>query len=375
MSYSNIIVTNKTSFSWNYPYTGGDIISDINDLTTSVVNATATMPPANDIDLGTSVTFNNISPSLPINIVEFGSLIPIVTIAQGSAVTIYLVNNTYASGVWRSVQLVGGSLGVTGVTLTTSSSALSISDPEITSGQSGTIDIEASPALNAISNLQDTGIVVVVNDNEPYEIDTVKLVSGNGIVITNPEGTNGDINIALNSNIGNLTQVSVGNITLANTSISSNSGLSISTNGKGNPLNLNGVSIDNNSNVIFPNSVTFTGSLSSPSFAKAWVVFNNIVTTTSSIVTILSSSGITDVEVTTNANSGYYTIIFATPFEDTNYGVLFGLGSSGTPPNISVRHCYVIAKQTTNMVIAIVDASGQLVTDAPDGVTVALISL
>ena len=60
---------------------------------------------------------------------------------------------------------------------------------------------------------------------------------------------------------------------------------------------------------------------------------------------------------------------------NTNYGVEISCSNSGTPPNLGVRIGYDVSRSTGSVSIVITDGSGEYLPDAPDGITVSIMSL
>lgn len=257
MSYSFITVADHDNFSWNYPYTNGDIISDFNDLT-SDSNVSASMPAADNIPLGTSVFFNNIG-NYNISIYSYGTDL-IVTITPGSIVTIYSIDNSSAAGKWRAVQTVGGSLGITALSVTSNTSALVVDGSPVLAGQSGDIQLDLNSVLDKFSSLNSTGLLVSTDDTGAA-IETRTLIGGDNIVITNNDGVNGNIRIELTDSPLGLTSLNVGDFSIQDSTITANDILNISTTGTGNYLNLNGVQIDSLANISSINNLTLQGDL------------------------------------------------------------------------------------------------------------------
>ena len=375
MSYSAITLNANTHFTWNYPYVSGAvIISDINDLTVELANLEAYMPYGGNVPLGSSVMFNNLGPNSVVLMDFFGGE-TIATLAPGDVIKVYLTNSTDTSDIWRAVQIKGGSIGIVGLDVSASDSTITVMGSPVEAGTSGNIQVGTNSVLQSVGALNSQGILVSTTQ-DASNITTRTLVAGNGVAITNPDGSSGNISVALQDSISNLSALNVGSINLSTNSIStlSSNDLNITTSAATSSLNLNGVGIDTNSNITIPGSLTVQGNFVSSSIMKAWVLFTNTITTSTNIISQLAVFNVVSVTQDTQ-DTGYYTITFNTPFSDTNYGVLISLGSAGTPPGIAVRHGFVISKQKSNLVIVVVDASGQIVADAPNGVTIGIVSV
>lgn len=361
MSYTKIEFKGTVSFSWNYPYTGGAIIADVNDISgipdpDNLEPLQAMMPPADDAPLGTQVLFNNIGLN-SINLVGFGSGQTIIVLSPKSTVNVYSTDTSSSEGKWGVIQASGGDLGIIELNVKSLDPAIIIDGGTVNAGNIGNIAIDTKPILKSLGSVASVG--VLANTTASGSIAPIKLVGGSGVNISNADGKLGDISIALNNELSGITKLNVGNIELSSSSITTTDN---------SLLSLNKVTIDKDSNVTIPGKLIFNG-VTFPTLIKAFVVFNNVLTTDKSIISISSQKNISQVGV----SSGYYTITFLNSFSDIKYGVLISLGSSGTPPNIGIRHGYVISKQMDCVVIVIVDASGQILFDAPD-VTIAIIA-
>ena len=63
MSYSLINLTSDVTLSWPYPFTGGVVVSDINDIISDNDLRTVTLPSSKLVPVGTSLLFNNVGAS------------------------------------------------------------------------------------------------------------------------------------------------------------------------------------------------------------------------------------------------------------------------------------------------------------------------
>jgi hypothetical protein len=158
-------------------------------------------------------------------------------------------------------------------------------------------------------------------------------------------------------------------LTLLDSVISSiipNGGIVIDTTEAGGDIVINDSAFDVDGNLTVANNLTVTGSFNNPFTPKAWCIFTDI----SNIIVIESQSNVSSI---VNNSDGIYEIFFTTPMSDINYGVLISLGSTGGSfPFVS--HGFWTTRNTSSVVISIVDASGELVSSVPYGATIMIMS-
>ena len=107
MSYSKIILNSDIKLSWPYPRTEGEIASDINNVISENDAYTITLPPANTVETGTSLLFNNVG-SYDFTLLDNAG-IPIGTVLiPGEVRLVYLTENVTAAGVWNVIPFGGG---------------------------------------------------------------------------------------------------------------------------------------------------------------------------------------------------------------------------------------------------------------------------
>ena len=105
----------------------------------------------------------------------------------------------------------------------------------------------------------------------------------------------------------------------------------------------------------------------------AWCMFTDtIIGTSGNIIVIQDKANV----ATVTGAGGAYTINFTTALSNNKYGVLVTVGTDITGATPIVNHGFSIyAAQTVNSCrIAVVDASGEFVIDAPRGITVQILS-
>lgn len=106
MSYSKIILNSDIKLSWPYPRTEGEIASDINDVSSSNDAHTITLPPANTVETGTSLLFNNVGQKDFTLLYNDGTPLTNVII-PGEVIQIYLTENLTSAGVWQVIPFGG----------------------------------------------------------------------------------------------------------------------------------------------------------------------------------------------------------------------------------------------------------------------------
>ena len=94
MSYQLINLDSNIALSWAYPFTGGVVVANINDVSASADGYTLTLPPANLVPTGTTLLFNNIGFHHFIILDNIGLPITGSTIAPGGIIQIYLTSST-----------------------------------------------------------------------------------------------------------------------------------------------------------------------------------------------------------------------------------------------------------------------------------------
>lgn len=114
MSFQALSLTGNVSTSWPYNSTGGTAIAKINDLTATGA-WTITMPPATQVSNGEDVLFRNTSAFTVQLLKNTGSAL--ATVAAGTAVYIYVTDNTTQDGLWGIVDFGSSSSTVSAAAL------------------------------------------------------------------------------------------------------------------------------------------------------------------------------------------------------------------------------------------------------------------
>jgi len=358
MSYSKIILDSDIKLSWPYPRTEGDIVSDINDVSSSNDAYTITLPPANTVETGTSLLFNNIG-SYDFTILNNAGS-PIGTIiVPGEIRQIYLIDSASSAGVWRVIPFGGGTSGIITFSAESENNALNITNSTITP-PSGNMKFAVSESLNNLNNLttQVQNGFLVITGNTPLSFLTRKIGGGTNINVQSGDGQTNDVIINLADSLVGLSSINVGNLLISVNTITTASGdqdINLATVDDG-VINLNSTQIDNVGNMSVP------GKIINPATAKAYAFFydNNAPTNN---IQIESSFNIASV----SGAQGSYVITFATPFPDANYVVLTAL-ARGTEV-IAPFQVFFRSRSATEVIVFATDTLGNLL-PVLDGVSV-----
>ena len=367
-SYQLITLITDIELTWPFSFEGGITVADINDISPDQDSWTIALPNATLASPGQTIIFNNIS-VYSFDIIANDLITPIITVNAGEVMELYLYNTGTANGLWRVIPYGSGTNSIVSVDATSSDSSIVITGGSITP-PGGTIDFQLPASLFNLNNVTTVGFPVI-KTTSPLIWKTVELIDGENIIITDPDGINGDPVINLNPVVTGLNSLQVGDMTLSGSIIISdipNGNIQINTNGTG-KLQINGVEIDASGNITGINNITITGGLSSPLIPKAWCVFTDTVTGIDNTIVVENSANIESV----TGSAGTYTATFITAMPSINYGVIISLGSTGGElPFIS--NGYFIVRETTFVTIVVTDASGELVLSAPHGVTLMIMS-
>ena len=362
MSYSKIILNSDVILSWSYPRTDGEIVSDINDISSSNDAYTITLPPANTVQTGTTMLFNNIG-SYDFTILDNAGA-PVGTVmTSGEVRQIYLTDSSTAAGVWNVIPFGGGTSGIITFSTESLNNSLSITNTTITP-PSGNMQFAISDSLNNLNNLttQVQNGFLVITGNTPLSFVTRTIGSGTNINVQNGDGSTNDVIINLADSLTGLSTINVGNLSISVNTITTASGdqnINLATIDDG-VINLNGIQIDTSGNM------TIAGVIDNPGAAKAYCFFydNNA---SSNNIQIESSFNIESV----TGSNGSYVVTFTTSFSDGNYTVLPAL-SRGTEV-VAPFQVFFRSKTATEVIIFTTDTLGNLL-PALDGVSVVIFS-
>jgi len=358
MSYSKIILNNDIKLSWPYPRTEGIVVSNINDVSSGNDAYTVTLPPANTVETGTSLLFNNVGQKDFTVLYNDGTPLTNVMI-PGEVIQIYLTENLTNKGVWRVVPFGGGSSGIVSFSTESGNNSLQITNSTVIP-PTGNIIFKIADSLNNLNNLttQVQNGFLVITGNTPLSFVTRKIAGGSNINVQSSDGETGDAIINLADSLVGLSGINVGNLLISVNTITTASGdqdINLATVDTG-VINLNSTQIDNVGNMSVP------GKIINPATAKAYCFFydNNAA---SNNIQIESSFNIASV----SGAQGSYVITFATPFPDGNYAVLPAL-ARGTEV-IAPFQVFFRSRSATEVIIFATDTLGNLL-PVLDGVSV-----
>ena len=364
-----------TDIQLDYPYsinTSNTTIASFMDLSATTAGLYLILPDSTNTNTGLVINFNNVGVN-PIDIVLNDGVTLLFTIDVGAITSIYLCDNTTSNGSWRIAPFGNGVSAISNFTLQSTANSIDVTNGNITP-PGGVIDIELPTFLSSINSLTDLiPGVVVVNATAPTPWYVTYIVGDSNITVTNSDGSNfGEpIVIALDSSV-NITQLTVGNIVISGdlkTNTDPDEVLSITSNGSNSVVNINGVTIDTSRNISGLNNLVVEGALSSPFISKAWCRFSN----TSGVIAEISYCNVSS--VTYDAITFQYTINFTAPMGNIDYGVTITCSNNNSTPPLQTRIGYDIIRQLDSVVIVLSDASGEMLADIPEGVTVTIFSL
>jgi hypothetical protein len=358
MSYSKIILNSDIKLSWPYPRTEGEIASDINNVISESDTYTITLPPANTVETGTSLLFNNVG-SCDFTLLDNAGN-PIGTVlVPGEVRQIYLTENLTVAGSWNVIPFGGGTSGIITFSAESDNNSLNITNSTVTP-PTGNIIFKIADSLNNLNNLatQVQNGFLVITGNTPLSFVTRKIGGGTNINVQSGDGETNDVIVNLADSLVGLSSINVGNLLISVNTITTASGsedINLATVDDG-VINLNSTQIDNVGNMTIP------GKIINPATAKAYCFFYDNNAPTSNIQ-IESSFNIASV----SGANGSYVVKFATPFPDGNYAVLTTL-SRGTEV-IAPFQVFFRSRSATEFIIFTTDTLGNLL-PVLDGVSV-----
>lgn len=359
VSYQQIDLTSNIVLSWPNSLSGGVIAAGFNNVIPDKDGWIITLPNASLGSLGSDILFGNNS-AFTFDIVDYDNN-PQLTLGAGEVIDFKLTDTTNQAGAWAQLPFLGGYSGISNLTAKSSDGSIII-DNGIIVNPGGTIDFKLPESISNLNNVVTEGIPVIKSTN-PLEWKTANILSGNNIDVVDGDGINGNPTINLLPDVSGVNSLKVGDFTITGNKLSATDDdvdLLFTTGGTG-KIDLNGVTIDIN------------GGISGIS-TKAWCVFIDEVAGLSSSSNVITVQDNYNVSSVTGAGTGYYTITFSNPMANINYGVTISLGSLGTslPPN--VYNAFWTTRNTTSVIVSVVDAGGALVEALPQGATVTIMS-
>ncbi len=357
----------------DYPYsanTSNFVVADMIDVSAINANLNIFLPNSTLTGPGFAISFNNVGIN-SFKIVLNDRITPLTTIDQGEVLTVYLYSNANANGNWRVIPFGNGVNAISTLNLTSSDGSVIVTNGAI-SPPGGTINVGLPAIVSKTQTLTGTGPGIVImnpSNTSPWGVTT--LNSGSNITITNPDASTGSPTISLNDTIS-LAQLTAGNIVINNnliTNTDTSGGLHIVSNGTNSFLNLNSILINSNGDVSSINNLTIDGTFKSDNTAKSWCRFTN----TSGVIAVVSNYNVSG--VTYNTTTKQYTMTFSVPMTNTNYCVFINCANNNSTPPLQTRIGYDVLKQLDSVSIVLTDASGEILQDIPEGVSIMIFSL
>lgn len=372
VSYQLINLTGDITLSWPSSFTSSVVAAGYNDVSpdTDTPKHIITLPDATLGAIGSDTIFSNVS------VYEFdihtNDGVFLHTVNPGEIVDFKLYDTSTNAGLWRIIPFGGGYNGIVSFTAQSTDNTIVITNGNNVQPPGATINFQLPTSITNLNNVITTGFPVI-KTTAPLTWGTVQLVAGTNIAITDPDGINASPVINLNDNVAGLASLQVGSIEMTGSEITTTAtdgNVLITSDGNGFVI-INDVTIDTNGKMVINGELDVTGTFTSPFTPKAWCTFTDILTLSSNDITLEAGANVSSV---TGAN-GIYTINFTTPLSTVNnYGVLITMGTTGGALPF-VSHGFWTVRESAYVTISIVDASGQLVASAPQGVTVMIMSL
>lgn len=368
VSYQKITLTGNITLSWPSSFATSVVAAGFNDVEPNQDGWSINLPDATLASPGTDVIFNNITNFEFVINDNTGE--ELLLMEPGFIVDFKLYDNTTTRGGWRIIPFMGGYNGIVSFTAQSSDNTIVITNGNNVQPPGGTINFQLPVSLKNLNQLDVPGLVVATN-TDPLTWNAVELTADSNFTITNADGVDGNPQIALNTSLNGLASIGVGGLTLTGSVISAavtDGEVQIASDGTGSVL-INGVDIDTSSNISIPGNLTVSGLFNNPFTPKAWCEFTDTIVGESNDITIASQENVSSI----TGSNGNYTINFTNNLSNINYGVLITLGTdNGSTPFVS--HGFYTVKEMEYVTISIVDASGQLVSAVPNGVTVVIFS-
>jgi hypothetical protein len=371
VSYQLINLTGDITLSWPSSFTSSVVAAGYNDVSPDTDTPTKhiiTLPDATLGAIGSDTIFSNVS------VYEFdihtNDGVFLHTVNPGEIVDFKLYDTSTNAGLWRIIPFGGGYNGIVSFTAQSTDNTIVITNGAV-SPPGATINFQLPTSVTNLNNVVTTGFSVIKTTN-PLTWGTVQLVAGTNIAITDPDGINASPVINLNDNVAGLASLQVGSLEMTGleiTTTATDGSVLITSKGDGYVI-INDVTIDTNGKMVVNGELDVTGTFTSPFTPKAWCTFIDVTVGLSNQIILEGHANVTSV----NGSNGNYTINFTTPLTNINdYGVLITMGSTGgSSPFVS--HGFWTVRNSSYVTISIVDASGVLVPDVPNGVTVMIMS-
>ena len=362
----------NTQLDYPYSVTPGNVaVTDIFDITASLPNLKIFLPNASETTPGFAVTFNNVGTN-DFDVVLHDKTTLLNTIAVGEFKTVYVYDVTTDNGSWRVIKAGDGQSGISNLVVKSTDNSITITGSPV-SNPGGEVELSLDNLIAKLKTLGNIEPGVLLFDRNKTNIwSSGSIVGDNNITVENYDGSAGSLIIVkLDPNVA-LTEITAGNVringnTITNTNV--NNDLLLTSNGTTSKMNVNGVLIDKNRNLSNINDVIILGSFTAPNIPKSWCRFNN----TSGSISVTAKFNVDNVVYTSSNNQ--YTINFIKPMGTTEYGVGINCSNNNSNPPLVPRIGQDIIRTTTPVTIVLINSSGEMLSDFPEGVTVTIYSL
>lgn len=373
VSWQQINLTANVVLYWPNSYGTGLVAASRNDVMPSGNGFTISLPDATLASNGQDFLFNNIS-TYSFRIMANDGTTVITTINAGVIVYLYLVNSTTANGQWRITPFGGGTNNIVSFTAASSDNSIIITNGTL-NPPGGEINFSLPPSLSFLNTVNTKGFLIIT-DVAPLTWTTAEtLLAGHNITIDNPDGMAGLPVINVSPSIEELTALEVGSFYFTNRGCQATDDGDLTFLTNTGVLGLNGVTFDISGNVTIPTNLTVNGVFNNVLMPKAFVSFTDTITGSNNIITPTNTIAIQDHAYvsTVTGSEGTYVIVFTEALANAGYAVFIGFGSAGGEIPPTYNGVWTVRKPES-VTIAITDASGELVTSAPYGVSVTVMA-
>ena len=157
-----------TNIQLDYPYSSNVnniIVTDMIDVSATVINLNVFLPDSTLTSPGFSITFNNVGLNA-FNVVLNDTVTTLLTINAGQIITIYLYGNSNPNGLWRIIPFGGGVNAISNLDITSDDASIVVSNGQITP-PGGIVDISLPTIVSTIQALGNyiPGLVVINQSN------------------------------------------------------------------------------------------------------------------------------------------------------------------------------------------------------------------
>lgn len=371
-SCKQLTIDNDTQLDYPYSVTPGNVaVTDVFDITVTAQNKKVFFPDASETTPGFAITFNNVGVN-SFDVVLHDKVTVLNTVAQGEFKTFYVYDVSTSNGSWRIIKAGDGQSGISNLSVISSDTSVNITGSPITN-PGGEVDLSLDNLISKLKTLGNIEPGVLLFDRNKTNIwSSGSIVGDNNITVENYDGSAGSlITVKLDSNIA-LTEITTGNVkingnTITNTNV--NNDLLLTSNGSTTKVNVNGVLVDKNRNLSNINNMVILGSFIAPNTPKSWCRFNN----TSGSISLTAAFNVSSVVY--NSSNNQYTINFTTPMGTTEYGVEINCSNNNSSPPLVPRIGQDIIRTMNSVTIVMINSSGEMLSDFPEGVTVTVYSL